>query len=290
MAVSDDIKKQRQKLKGKGLKAQLAWFWEYEKWPTIGVIVAVCVVGSLIYHFVTYKPAAYSIVFLNAYMQDYQDDNLEDGFMEYAGIDASTSGVTADLSESLTPGDLSSSQYDMYTVQKLMAWTAAGQIDAAVMDSWYFEYYSLEGYFADLREVLDEETLEQHKDQLYYVDGALLDMTEEELLEVDAAASEDSESDSEEVADTQEEDTTATLGYTMSAAEKAARESEAIENFTLPDPDTMENPIPVGIQCNTAPYILENENYSATACIVGCVSSGEHAETFQQFLEYLYEK
>ena len=285
MAVRDEIRKQRQSLRGKGIKAHLSWYWEYEKWPTIAVLVAVGIVGSIIYHYITYKPSAYGIVFLNASMQDYQDDNLSKDFMEYAGIDSDSYDITVDLTESLTPGDISSSEYDMYTVQKLMAWTAANQLDALVLDAWYFDYYAKEGYFTDLREVLDEETLEEHKDQIFYIDNAVLNSEDEETEETESE-----ETDSDSAAENSESTEESGLGYTMSAAEKEARESELLESYTLPDPDTMEDPIPIGIQCNDASYIQENGNYTATACIVGCVSSGEHQETFQLFLEYLFQK
>ena len=67
-------------------------------------------------------------MFLNASVQDTQQEDLSADFMEYADIDAGQSDVFADLSEILTPGNSSSSEYDMYAIQKIMAETAAGQI------------------------------------------------------------------------------------------------------------------------------------------------------------------
>ena len=53
MAINDEIREQRKKLKGKGVKAHLAWFWEYEKIPTLAVLCVGAIVISLIYHYVT---------------------------------------------------------------------------------------------------------------------------------------------------------------------------------------------------------------------------------------------
>lgn len=270
MAISDEIREQRKLLKGKGVKAHIAWFWEYERWPTILILVAAAVVISLIYHYATYKPYAFGVMFLNAYVQEDRSDELAEEFMEYAGMDSSSSEILVDLSESVTPGGNYSSEYEMYTVQKVMVEMAANQLDAMVMDAWYFDNYAGQGAFKDLREVLDEETLEKYKDKIYYYDAALLEDDEDALEE----AVEDTDTTQEE-AETETEE---------------AVNSELLANFTLPDPEEMEDPVPVGIWCNEASCIKNNGYYDNTACILGAISSGNHLESFQQFLEYLFEK
>ena len=270
MAINDEIREQRKKLKGKGVKAHLAWFWEYEKIPTLAVLCVGAIVISLIYHYVTYRPYVFGTLFLNARVQEMQSEELSADFMEYAGIDAKESDVFADLSEMLTPGGNSTSQYDIYSVQKIMAETAAGQIDTAVMDAWYFDYYAYNGEFKDLREVLDADALEKYEDRFYYIDRTkALEMqnAQEEKKAAATAANEDA-----------------------ADAETAARAFEDQKNFVNPDPAEMEDPVPVGIICTDAPYILKNENYPDTVCIFGIVASTKHPETCQQFLEYLFEK
>ena len=269
MAISDEIREQRKLLKGKGIKAHIAWFWEYEKWPTILILGAACIVISLIYHYATYKPYGFGIMFLNASVQEDASDELAADFMEYAGLDSSAEEVLADLTESVTPGGNYSSEYEMYTVQKVMVEMAANQLDALVADAWYFDSYAYQDAFMDLRDVLDEETLERYKDYIYYIDGALLEESEAE-----EAVNEES-SDTEESAETVTEE---------------ALNSELLTSFTLPDASEMEDPIPVGIWCNEAGYIKNNGYYDSTACILGAVASGNHPESFQLFLEYLFEK
>ncbi len=276
MAIQDEIREQRGKLKGKGIKAHLAWFWEYERIPTI-VVLAVAAIGvSLIYHYVTYKPYAFGTLFLNASLQDGQQETLEAEFLDYAGLDSSKEDVFADLMESLTPGDNSSSQYDIYAVQKIMAETAAKQIDTAVMDAWYFRQYAYNGEFLDLTSVLDSETLAQYQDRIFYIDQAEARRQQEANDDVSAEDSEEANA-----ADYDEK---------AKASQNEAESWESLENFTLPDPEQMEEPVAVGIWCNDAPYIQRNGNYDSTACVFGIVANTEHPETCKLFLEYLYEK
>ncbi len=272
MAMSDEIREQRKLLKGKGIKAHIAWFWEYERWPTIIVLAVVGIVVSLIYHYATNKPYAFGILFMNAYVQEDNSEELGADFMEYAGIDSSTNTVLVDLNESATPGGNYSSEYEMYAIQKIMVEIAANQLDAMMADAWYFDNYAYQGSFADLRDVLDEETLEKYKDKIYYIDRA-----EQERRDAEDALSEVSE-ELEADADDAE------------AVTEEAMASELLEGFTLPDPSAMEDPIPVGIWCNEAAYIKDNGYYDSTACILGAVTSGDHLQSFQQFLEYLFEK
>ncbi len=266
MAINDEIREQRKKLKGKGVKAHLAWFWEYEKVPTLIAAAVIGLAVALIYHYVTYRPYVFGTMFLNAGAQDGQSDALSADFMEYAGIDSKEEDVFADLTETLSlGGDSLSSEYDMYSIQKIMAETAAGQIDVAVMDAWYFNHYAYNGEYLDLREVLSDDQIAKYEDRFYYIDRAK------------AEAMQDAQDDKE---DSQEEE--------ESPEEKKAFEDP--DTFVLPDPSEMEDPVPVGIVCQDASYLQKNGNYKDTVCIAGIVASTKHPETCQQFLEYLFEK
>ncbi len=276
MAMNDEIREQRKKLKGKGIKAHLAWFWEYEKIPTIVVLAAAAIVISLIYHYMTYKPYAFGTLFLNASIQDDQQETLAADFLNYAGLDSSKEDVFADLMESLTPGDNTSSQYDIYSVQKIMAETAAKQIDTAVMDAWYFRQYAYNGEFLDLTTVLDSETLAKYEGRIFYIDQAEAERQQEAN---DTVSTEDSEAANAEDYDEQSQ-----------KSQEEAESWESLDGFELPDPEQMEKPVAVGIWCNDASYIQENGNYDHTACIFGIVANTEHPEICKLFLEYLYEK
>ena len=58
-SVSDEIREQRQKLKGKSPKEKLAYFWEYYKVPALIVLLVVIFGSDLIYNIVTKKAIAF---------------------------------------------------------------------------------------------------------------------------------------------------------------------------------------------------------------------------------------
>lgn len=286
MALNEEIREQRKKLKGKGVKAHLQWFWDYEKLPTIIVGIAAAILIALIVQWVTYKPYTFGVMFLNADETGTdQDDTMGTGFMKYAGIDSGRYQIFTDLDEKLQVWERTTDQSFMYTQQKIMAEMAANQIDAAVMDPECFEYYLPNETFTDLRDTLDEETLAKFEGKIYYVDRTTLVKEEQEEDDPTAGA--------------QAEDTSAAMDSTMTYDEWEAeqerksaeiRDSESVENFTLPDPSAMDDPVPVGILVNDSPYLQANHNYDKTAALFGVISGGDHPEYCQAFLEYLYEK
>lgn len=286
MALNEEIRAQKKKLKGKGVKAHLQWFWDYEKLPTILIGIAAAILIALIVQWVTYKPFSFGVMFLNADAADTnQDEAMASGFMAYAGIDSGKYQIFTDLEEKLPVWERTMDQSFMYTQQKIMAEMAASQIDAAVMDPECFEYYLPNETFADLRDAIDEETLAKFEGKIYYADRTELVRMEQE--------------ENDPAADAQADDTSAAVDSTMTYDEWKAeqekqsteiRDAERVENYTLPDPSAMDDPVPVGILVNDSPYLQANHNYDRTAAIFGVISGGGHPEYCQAFLEYLYEK
>ena len=97
MAVRDEIRQQRQKLKGQGFKAHWEYFWEYYKIHTIVAVVAIILVVTLIRDIANRKPYALYSLFVNNQGMETQL-LLQDGFAEYAGIDTSSENVLVDTS------------------------------------------------------------------------------------------------------------------------------------------------------------------------------------------------
>ena len=60
MAVRDEIREQRQKLKGQGFKAHCEYFWEYYKIHTIVAVVAIILLVTFIRDIANRKPYALS--------------------------------------------------------------------------------------------------------------------------------------------------------------------------------------------------------------------------------------
>lgn len=324
MAIRDEIRAQRKKLKGKGVKAHLKWFWDYEKVPTLVAAGIAAVAAGLIVHLVTYKPYVFGVLFLNASWESNSQaaqvsSDLESSFMEYAGIDTDTSQILTDITEQMPLGG-ATSETDLAVQEKVIVEVSSNQVDAAVMDYAEFNYYLSNELFGDLRDTFDQETLNQYEGKIYYVDrsvltamessededggtgalsgtGALNGTTETgeagtsepgENLSADSGVSADSGAAADDAAgDTAEGDSWDTYAQEQT---QEAEKLEALSTFVLPDPGEMEDPVPVGIQVNDASWIKSNHLYDDTAAFYGVVSGTDHPETCRQFLEYLFEK
>ncbi|MGN1023650.1 MAG: hypothetical protein ACI4OJ_09135 [Lachnospiraceae bacterium] len=282
MAMRDEVRRERAKLKGKGVKAHLAYFWDYYRLPTFLIAIGAALVIGLIVTQVTAKETAFDAVLINA---DSTVDTTTavnaagQTFADYAGIDTDKYDWMIDNSQSLSQ-DRMSSQYDYATIMKLAAQMAAKQIDVLVANPSNFSYYALNSSFLDLREVCSEDQLKEWEDAglLWYVDGKEIEALEEED---DTATEAATESDTEDSMTTPEE--------TEEAMQQAA-EAEYVGNYTMPDPDTMEDPIPVGVVVTNAPYIENNNYYGKTTAIAGVVVNTEHKDLAAAFLTYLFDE
>lgn len=266
MAISDEIRHQRNKLKGKGVKAHISYFLTYYTWTTVAVIAAIVFAAALITNILNNKEQALSVIMLNASTvaigsDDYSKE-LGDGFAAYADIDTSEYSILIDASTYQTPGVVYDS-YDLSTSQKISVQTAAQALDSVVADASNFYYYAYSLAFSDLREVLSLEALSRYEDYIYYVDLAEVNAYQDE---VDSAASTDGP---------------------MTAEEGEAYEDLA--TFVRPDPDEMGDPVPVGIIVTDAPRIAESGSYADTAVVYGFIQNATHVENAVQFLDYLFE-
>lgn len=266
MALRDEIRHQQKKLKGKGVKAHISYFFTYYTWATIGVVCGVAAAAYLIITVVNHKDQALEVIMLNASTTSLGEgglaDTLGDDYAAYAGIDTDTYSVVIDTSTYQTPGYISDT-YDMATSQKVSVQAAANALDGIVADASNFYYYTYACAFYDLREVLSEETLERYEEYIYYVDQADIDAYQEL---VDSASSTDGPMTYEE-------------GQTY----------EDLDTFVMPDPDEMENPVPVGIVVTDAPVIAQSGVYKNCVVIYGFVQGSHHLDNAASFLDYLWQ-
>lgn len=266
MAINDEIRHQRKKLKGKGVKAHVSYFLTYYTWQTVGIIATIAMVFYLVSTILGSKDQALNVIMLNATTTaigaDGFSEMLQTEFAEYAGIDTSKEQVTIDTSTYQTPGGVYDT-YDMSTSQKVSVQTAAQTLDAVVADASNFYYYAFSLAFSDLREVLSEDVLERYADDIYYIDLADVNAYQDE---VDSAASTDGPMTMED-------------GETY---EKAA-------TFVRPDPDEMEDPVPVGIIVTDAPQIATSGVYTDRVAIYGFIQNSLHVENATAFLDYLWQ-
>lgn len=280
MAMRDEVRRERAKLKGKGVKAHLAYFWEYYRIQTALAVIGAALVIGLISTQVNAKDTAFEAVLINgsaAVDTGTAVNGTGQSFADYAGIDTAKYDCFIDNSLSLSQ-DRMSGQYDYTTIMKLAAQMAAQQIDVMVANPATFQYYAQSSSFADLRDLYTEDALQAWKEQglLWYVDGKAIQELEEDV------PTESEEETAKAAAETAPAE--------QAAAKQAAAEAEYTENYVMPDPGAMEDPIPVGVAVTSAPYIRDNGFYGDTVAIAGVVVNTKHTDTAKQFLSYLFEE
>ena len=174
MAIKDEIREQRKKLKGQGFKAHISWFVTYYGAAAIAVITCIAVAVYFIFRIVTGKEQALGIVMINAGSFDLFSDEdagteIAEAFSEYAGIDTKKYNIYADLNEHL---DISEDM-DYSTVERIFALSASNQLDVMTADPEVYAYYSDAQTFEDLRDHFSEEELSEFEKigLLYYGDS-----------------------------------------------------------------------------------------------------------------------
>ena len=165
MPISDEVKQQRAKLKGQGLKAHLSYFWDYYRIHTIVIILVVIGIFSVAKTMLESKDTIMYAVFLNC-TEAPDQEVIFDEFADYAGIEKD--GNTLYIDNSLVMSSTGDSTTDMYSQQKLVVLLAAAELDVFAADIETTEKYAAIGNFYDLSTILPKEFLAAHQDEILY--------------------------------------------------------------------------------------------------------------------------
>lgn len=260
--VRDEIRQQHQKTKNMTSQEKLKYFWDYYKVHTIGAIIALLLLISLIHSIATTKDRIFSAYMLNA--SQVSSEELSTAFVEYAGLDAEKYDCLIDTSFNLTMQTYG--EYELAASQKLVAMAQTNDLDAVVMNSDIFYNYSLVEMFTDLRNVLTEDELAAYEDKLYYIDYAEVEK-----------ANENTDYDEE---------------YTRSfdAQETYSTETLLAEAESHRHPENMETPVPVGIYMESSPFITKTGIYEDGVPIFGIVSTSNRMENSKKYLDFLWDE
>ncbi|WP_248404287.1 hypothetical protein [Butyrivibrio fibrisolvens] len=294
MAVWDDIKKQHKKVRKKGFKAMASYFWDYYKVPTAVIIVIALFSFYLIRDMASNLPYGFYAMMINSTMHP-DGEVIGEDFAGYAGIDTSSYNVLIDTNQTLSTSSYNT--YDVSTQERIMAITAAGDLDVMIADQSVFEQYARNSYMTDLRDLMSEDELKKYDGYIYYVDGAILKAIEDGTYE--QASSEntaDNESqgsqDDPSVAGSNSAATDETISdeeisYMLGISSPSSIVSE--EAFVLPDPDSMEDPVPVGIILSDTAFMQSTNTYAGSVPIFGIIGNSSRTDLAIKFLEYLSE-
>ncbi len=259
--VIDEIRQQQMKTKEMSAKGKLEYFWDYYKVHTIVAILVIFFAAMFIRDIVTAKDYNFYSILFNA--RQLSGDSLESAFSEYAGLDTENYECYIDASTGLSL--TSFTEYDMATVQKLMATIQIGDLDTVVFNSELFNNYAGNEMFLDLRTILSEEELNAWKDYLYYIDYVEVAAEREDVDVEESPAEKD-------------------------AADDETRQQEILEETNRHrSPEGMAEPVPVGIFMEASPFAEKSGAYSDLVPVFGFVSTSKRTETGKQFLEFLWD-
>ena len=249
MAVMDEFREEREALKNGTFKQKMAYFWCYYKWHVIITVAAAAIIASFIYEFVTQKDSAFYGVFLNSFVMDDSGEYLQ-GFAEAAGIDTNEFDIGIDNSLFISKEGMD--QNTVASVQKLMVYIAAAEIDVVASDTETFEQYANNNNFADLRDVLSPQQIEKYEPYFYYVD-------QKAIAEKDAA--------------------------------NDANDLDYVPNYPDPTkPEEMQQPVPVAIYIDSSNPLFEHYQFSKSPVVIGVVVNTPRPETATAFIDYIFSQ
>lgn len=258
MAVSDDIRKEKEKAKDMSFKGKLSYFWYYYKVHTIVAIVIIVFLCALIKDISSSKDYAFYATYFNA-EQTFSAEEQMEAFAAYADLDTEKYNVYLDSDMYYGASDMS--ETSLAASQKFTAMIYSGDVDVVVADESTFTNYALNETFFDLREVLPEDLLEKYKDRLFYIDGNTIEIY-----------------NSDET-------------YLATGDHDAYYDliTESLENTT--DPSIMENPIPVGIYVGDTPVISDAGCYQGNFVpVYGIVQNTRKIDVAIDYLRFLGEE
>lgn len=242
------IKEDWQKVKDLPTREKWEFFWDYYKIPVICIVLAIVLVVQGVISVSNQKEIVFSGFCINCKI-GVDEKPFWNGFYETAGIDAKTQTVACYSDVQIMPGQI---QLNNNTVQRIIAGCAIQDVDFIAGDPYAFQVcaYTSQHLLTDLREVLDEKTLEKHADRIYYIDESIIDLLNSPL--------------GEQV------------------------EPNALEYPKDPnDPTTMKDPVPVGIDVSDRKDLQKAYYLEDTTIYVGAVRSTARPELTKQFMEYL---
>lgn len=162
MSVREEIKEQRNKLKGAPFKDKFNYFMEYYKWPTLVCIVVIIMIVCIIHDVIKgSRPDYLYAIHVNSHSIVSPDDLTEE-YINFANVDTKNYNLSIDASMfiSLNENDTSG----LYDQQKIMAMLAAKDIDVMMMDEAVFNLYAYNETFLDLNSCLTKEQIDQYED------------------------------------------------------------------------------------------------------------------------------
>ena len=251
MKASELIQKDRDLLKGKPLKAKLKHIWLYYKWYLVSFLLVICYIISLVDTNIESNHIVLTGTFLNTTAYSSDALTFEKDFMSRSQLNPNEQLVVFDTTlhyDSEPDPEDSISSYE--NLQLMVARAHSGDMDLLVTDSEPVNLLMYNEFFMDLSQALTAEQFDTYKPYFLYMDNAFL----QEILSTDLSTV----------------DPNMILAY--------------------PDPtkpELMEEPIPVLIDISSSNEIATLYPEVNDRLTLGFVTTCQHLEVAQLFLDYL---
>lgn len=168
MAVMDEFREEREKVKHGTFQEKWKYFWDYYKWHVIGGTLAVIMVVWLVHDVVTQEDSVLYVALINC-ASVYDDSEYVSSVTEYLGVESGET-ITIESSLDVTDDTTAYTSYEVIAVR-----IASNEMDVMVADEEFISDYAQEDSLVDLTTVMSEEQLERYSDYFYYVDYALIE-------------------------------------------------------------------------------------------------------------------
>lgn len=170
MKLSEQIKTDIEKYKSLDNSAsKRAFVWDYYKYPIIGIAaVLVIVILMLVNNIGRGKVGMYAVLVNTDSLVMECDDTVFDKYIEAGGWNLGNKKT--DVNDRYMLGSENNEAADVETLQVLTALFSISDMDLYAADKTYFDYFAVEGGFADLSLLIDKELLD--KTDLYYTENS----------------------------------------------------------------------------------------------------------------------
>ena len=173
MTMFEYIKKAYHDMKDKPPKERLEYFMDYYKWPALAVVLVIIITISSIVAIANRKEDVLFGELLNCSTL-VEDVTYMDDFYAVAEIDAKECSISLSTDLSFVETGTGTA-YEAH--QMMVAIVAAKRVDFFVGADHSFQNcaYNSSRVLADLRNIMDAETLEKWSDRIYYIDGDVVE-------------------------------------------------------------------------------------------------------------------
>lgn len=254
MALMDEFKEERDKIKNAPFKEKFNYYWGYYKFHAFAVIFGLIFLFVIIRD-VTRKQETYLFVAILNCLET-SSENAEsflNDYIDYAELEVDKDNYVL-FDSSMTLTDMAQNEAEMASNQRMLVYTSTGQIDVILTGSDIFAEYANGEMFYDLRDLLTPDQIEKYSQYFYYVDKSVV-----EILNSDAAI--------------YNED-----GY---------------EEPEIPDPaapEEMEEPIPVGLFVTDCQKLKDSYAFIGDEYIaMGFMLNSQRLDNLLKFIDYIYE-